>query len=97
MAFDPGAIDSTLAAAVGDDPALIAELRIAFVESAERAVTALEAAGDEPGWRAATARLKGLAGSFGAVRLMAAADQAAAGKPQDAAAIVRIRRLVARL
>ena len=27
MAYDPGAIDATLAAAVGDEPALIAELR----------------------------------------------------------------------
>lgn len=33
MAFDPGAISSTLAAAVGDEPALVAELRVAFVES----------------------------------------------------------------
>ncbi|HEX8418586.1 MAG TPA: Hpt domain-containing protein, partial [Sphingomonas sp.] len=39
MAYDPGAIDATLAAAVGDEPGLIAELRLAFVESAERAYT----------------------------------------------------------
>ena len=30
MAYDPGAIDAALAAAVGDDPALIAELREAL-------------------------------------------------------------------
>jgi len=34
MAYDPGAIDATLAAAVGDDPALIAELRDAFLDTA---------------------------------------------------------------
>ncbi len=32
MAYDPGAIDATLAAAVGDEPALIAELREAFLD-----------------------------------------------------------------
>ena len=40
MAYDPGAIDATLAAAVGDDPGLIAELRIALVDSAELAIAA---------------------------------------------------------
>ena len=44
MAYDPGAIDAALAAAVGDEPALIAELRLAFVESAQRALAAMEAA-----------------------------------------------------
>jgi HPt (histidine-containing phosphotransfer) domain-containing protein len=97
MAFDPGAIDSTLAAAVGDDPSLIAELRVAFVESAERAVTMLDEARDDAAWRDAAARLKGLAGSFGAVRLMAAAQEAASGRPLDRAVLLRIRRLVARL
>lgn len=97
MAYDPGAIDSTLAAVVGDDPALIAELRLAFVDSVERGQSALERAADEASWRDAAARLKGLAGSFGAVRLMAAADQAASGAPFDKAAIARIRRITARL
>lgn len=97
MAYDPGAIDSTLAAAVGDDPALIAELRMAFADSVERAQLALDGAVDEAEWRTAAARLKGLAGSFGAVRLMAAAEQAAAGAPFDKAALARIRRITARL
>lgn len=97
MAFDPGAIDSTLAAAVGDDPALIAELRVAFVDGAERGLAALEGASDPAGWRDAAARLKGLAASFGAVRLMSAAEQAAAGPAFDAGALGQLRRLVARL
>ena len=96
MAYDPGAIDSTLAAAVGDDPGLIAELRFAFAEGAERALAAMEAAGDAEAWRAGTARLRGLAASFGAVRLMALAAEAGEGEP-DAAMLGRIRRAIARL
>ena len=57
MAFDPGAIDATLAAAVGDDPTLIAELRIAFVESAERAAAAMAHADGREAWQDAAARL----------------------------------------
>ncbi len=96
MAYDPGAIDAALAAAVGDEPALIAELRLAFVESAQRAMVALEAAGTRDEWREAAARLKGLAASFGAVRLMALATQAA-DMPHDAAMLGKLRRSVSRL
>jgi len=96
MAYDPGAIDATLAAAVGDEPVLIAELRLAFVDSAERAILALEAAVGEADWAHATARLKGLAASFGAVRLMALAAETV-DRPGDLEAISRLRRAVARL
>ena len=97
MAYDPGAIDATLAAAVGDDPGLIAELRFAFAESAARAIVALEAADDAEAWAAAAARLRGLAASFGAVRLMALAAEAEGAGPRDAAMLGRVRRAVARL
>ena len=70
MAYDPGAIDATLAAAIGDEPTLIAELRCAFVDSAERAIVAIEKATDEVGWAHGAARLKGLAASFGAIALV---------------------------
>ena len=96
MAYDPGAIDAALAAAVGDEPALIAELRLAFVESAQRALVALEQAETRDDWREAAARMKGLAASFGAVRLMALAAQAA-DLPQDTAMLSKLRRSVARL
>jgi len=96
MAYDPGAIDATLAAAVGDEPALIAELREAFLDSAKRAGKALEAARDADGWRAAAWRLKGLAASFGAVRLMALATEAAEA-PLDAVVLRRVRRAIERL
>ncbi len=96
MAYDPGAIDAALAAAVGDEPALIAELRLAFVESAGRALAALEAARTHEEWRDAAARLKGLAASFGAIRLMALAAEAS-DRVGDAAVMAKLKRSVARL
>lgn len=96
MAYDPGAIDATLAAAVGDEPGLIAELRTAFVESAEKTIEAIEAAQNDEAWSLAAARLKGLAASFGAVRLMSLASETAA-TPGDAEAVRKLRRAVARL
>ncbi|MES2095793.1 MAG: Hpt domain-containing protein [Pseudomonadota bacterium] len=96
MAYDPGAIDATLAAAVGDEPALIAELRVAFVESAERTIAAIESAKDDAAWVLATARLKGLAASFGAVRLMSLAADAGV-TPGNADAVRKLRRAVERL
>ena len=97
MAYDPGAIDSTLAAAVGDEPGLIAELRAAFMDSARAGLTALEAARDAEAWRDAAWRLKGLAASFGAVRLMALATEAGQAAPGDAAMLHKLKRLVSRL
>jgi hypothetical protein len=96
MAYDPGAIDAALAAAVGDEPGLIAELRGAFLDSAARALHALEAAVDNDAWRAAAWRLKGLAASFGAVRLMTLATDAAEA-PLDADMLKRVRRAIERL
>jgi histidine phosphotransfer protein HptB len=96
MAYDPGAIDATLAAAVGDDPGLIAELRFAFAESAGKALEALASAPDAEGWAAAARRLKGLAASFGAIRLMAQAADAET-RTHDADVLRRLTRAVERL
>ena len=97
MAYDPGAIEAALAAAVGDEPGLIAELRVAFHDSAERTLLAMESAADEPAWREAAWRMKGLAASFGAVRLMELAAAAAEQPPRDEAVMRRIRRAIERL
>lgn len=97
MAYDPGAIDATLAAALGEDALLIAELRVAFADGATRAVAALKAAQDDAAWREAALRLKGLAASFGAVRLMEIAAAAAETKAHDPRMTDRIERAVARL
>ena len=97
MAYDPGAIDATLAAAVGDEPALIAELRQAFLDSAGASVTAMGHAKDAAAWKDAALRLKGLAASFGAVRLMALATEAANAAAGDNAVLRRLERAVERL
>ena len=97
MAYDPGAIDATLAAAVGDEPQLIEELRNAFLEGVERGLDKLERARDPQEWRTAAWRLKGLAASFGAIRLMAIATDAADVPPQDMVTLRKLRRAVERL
>ena len=97
MAYDPGAIDATLAAAVGDEPALIAELREAFLDSAKAGVTKLTRAETLPDWVDAALRLKGLAASFGAVRLMALAGAAANVPVGDPETLRKLRRAVERL
>ena len=97
MAYDPGAIDATLAAAVGDEPALIAELRESFLDSVKRCVRAMKTAESAEAWATAALRLKGLAASFGAVRLMALAAEAANGPANDAAVLRRLLRAMDRL
>jgi histidine phosphotransfer protein HptB len=97
MAYDPGAIDATLAAAVGDEPKLIAELREAFLESAKRSMTAMRNANGPEAWQSAALRLKGLAASFGAVRLMALASEAANGTVHDGATLRKLQRAIDRL
>lgn len=96
MAYDPGAIDAALAAAVGDDPVLIAELRGAFADATRRVVETLRAAKDGDAWVAAAARLEGLAASFGAVRLAGLAHEAVEGTPHDPALLRALSRMVAR-
>jgi len=97
MAYDPGAIDATLAAAVGDEPVLIAELRESFLESVKRCIGAMKSAEGPDAWAAAALRLKGLAASFGAVRLMALASEAVNGPAQDGAVLRRLHRAIDRL
>jgi histidine phosphotransfer protein HptB len=97
MAYDPGAIDATLAAAVGDEPALIAELRDAFRDGVTRCLAAMKGADTPEIWTATALRLKGLAASFGAVRLMALAAEAANGQANDAGVLRRLHRAADRL
>ena len=76
MSFEQ-ALNTSLAAAFGDDKDLVLELRGAFVESAERHCRAMAEAEDDDAWRDAALRLKGLAASFGAAGLMEQAARAA--------------------
>ncbi len=95
MAYDPGALDKTLAAAAGDDPSLVAELRAAFFESAQRQVSALHNAVNDQQWQVAAWRLKGLAASFGVTDLMELANRAAEGVPFDKMLLQRIDKSLA--
>ena len=97
MAYDPGALEAALAAAVGDEPGLIAELRGAFLESAEVHVSALTRACTIEEWRGAATRLHSLAASFGALRLMDVATQATQAERIDPALLRKIERAIAAL
>lgn len=97
MAYNPGALDAALSAALGHSPDLIDELRTAFIDSADTYVGQLRTTVDQVVWVATALRLRGLGASFGATRLSDAAS-AAAGLPcGDAAALARIDRTLAAL
>ena len=83
MVYDPGALNASLAAAVGSDALLMGELRSAFIESAARQADLMGRARCDANWELAASRLKSLAASFGAVGLMALADEALEGAPGD--------------
>ena len=83
MAFDPGALNASLAAAVGSDPALMAELKIAFVDSLARQLDLLGRSRCDANWEIAASRLKSIAASFGLNGLIGLADEALDGAPGD--------------
>lgn len=91
MVYDPGALNASLAAVVGSDSALMAELRAAFVESAERQADLMGRSRCDANWEMAASRLKSLAASFGAVGLLELADEALTGAPGDPVVLRRIR------
>ncbi|MBV1918937.1 MAG: Hpt domain-containing protein [Sphingomonadaceae bacterium] len=91
MAFEAGALDATLAAAAGDDPALVKELRSAFLESAARQVDLLGRARCDGNWRIAAMRLKGLAASFHAEELMSLAEMALEAAPGEPTVVRDLR------
>lgn len=91
MVYDPGALTASLAAAVGSDPGLVAELRAAFVESAARQTDLMGRARCDANWLMAAARLKSLAASFGAVNLLELADEAIDGAPGDPVVLRKVK------
>lgn len=96
MSFEK-AIEASLAAALGDDHALLAELRGAFLDSARRHVDAMRDAGRDEDWQDSALRLKGLAASFGASALMADAGRAAKGRCGDANALTSLESGLAKI
>lgn len=94
MAFDCGALDATIAAAAGDDPALISELRTAFIDSVARQVDLLARSRCDGNWNVAALRLKGLGASFHADALMALAEEALEAAPGEPAIVRRLKAFV---
>jgi HPt (histidine-containing phosphotransfer) domain-containing protein len=90
MAYDPGALNASLAAAVGNDGELMAELKAAFAESAARQLDLLGRSRCDANWGIAAARLKSIAASFGVTGLVALANEALAGAPGDPVVLRKI-------
>ncbi len=83
MAFATRDLDATIAAAAGEDPALLGELRAAFVESLARQIDLLRRARCDGNWTVAAMRLKGLGASFHASDLVRLAELALDSAPGD--------------
>ena len=94
MAYESGALDATLAAAAGDDPVLLGELRGAFIDSLARQVDLLGRARCDGNWQMAAMRLKGLAASFHAEPLTDLAEEALIAAPGDPAIVRRLQALL---
>ena len=95
MAYESGALDATLAAAAGDDPMLLAELRRAFLDSLARQIDLLGRSRCDGNWHVAAMRLKGLAASFHAEPLTDLAEEALSGAPGDPAIVRRLQAFLA--
>lgn len=91
MAFEGGNLNAAIEAAVGDDLALVHDLRRAFLESADRQIDLLARSADESAWQLALHRLKGLCASFGVVHMIALVEEAQNVVPGDAKMIRRMR------
>lgn len=91
MAYEPGALDATIAAAAGADSALFSELRAVFADSVARQLDLLGRARCDGNWQMAALRLKGIASTFHAEPLIRLADEALEGAPGDPLVLRRIR------
>jgi hypothetical protein len=95
MAQLVGDFDATLAAAAGEDAALLVELRAAFVESLTQQVDLLRRARCDGNWEIAAMRLRGLGASFHAPELVKLAEQALDGAPGEPGVLRKLDRLCA--
>ncbi|OJW63464.1 MAG: Hpt domain-containing protein [Sphingomonadales bacterium 63-6] len=94
MAYENGALDATLAAAAGDDPALLVELREAFTQSLANQVDLLRRARCDGNWNVAAMRLKGLAASFHAEGLIDLAEEALDSAPGEPVVIRKLEQFL---
>ena len=93
MAHEAAEFDATLAAAAGEDQALLEELRAAFLESLTQQIDLLRRARCDGNWEVAALRLKGLGSSFHAPDVVKLADEALDGAPGDPAVLRRLTAL----
>jgi hypothetical protein len=92
MALHDHGLDATLAAAAGEDAALLAELRAIFFESLQRQIDLLKRARCDGNWQVAAQRLKSLGASFHAPDLLALAAEALDGAPGDPVVVRNLER-----
>jgi HPt (histidine-containing phosphotransfer) domain-containing protein len=91
MALEHGSLQTTLAAAAGDDPSLHAELRQAFADSLEGHIDLMRRARCDGNWQVAAMRVAGLAASFHADQLAELAEEALDGAPGDPVALRQLQ------
>ena len=97
MSADYGSFDTALKAAAGDDAALALELRASFIESVKRQLSLLSRSRCDANWQYTSWRLKGLAASFGEMRLIELAEEASDGAPGDPAVVRKLEKAIAEL
>jgi HPt (histidine-containing phosphotransfer) domain-containing protein len=97
MSMDYGAFDNALNAAAGDDAVLASELRMAFVESAERQLSLMQRSRCDANWQYSALRLKGIAASFGSTDLIALVDEALGGAPGDPVILRQLGQAIERI
>lgn len=90
MTYVSGSFETALAAAAGEDYALFAELRLAFLESSSRQLDLLRRSRCDANWHMAALRLQGIAASFHDEALAALAAEALSSAPNDPAVVRRI-------
>jgi len=90
-----GDFDATLAAAAGEDAALFAELRAAFVESLTQQIDLLRRARCDGNWHVAAMRLRSLGASFHAPELIRLAELALDGAPGEPGVLRKLDRFCA--
>ncbi len=97
MSVDYGAFDTALKAAAGDDAALAIELRASFVESVQRQLSLLSRSRCDANWQYTCWRLKGIAASFGASRLIELSNEAESGAPGDPVVIRKMNQALSEI
>lgn len=91
MAYEPGSLDAALSAALGNDTAMIIELRHEFCRSIAAKIDLLATSGSRQDWVATLHRLRGICASFGATTLMSLCVEALDADVGDKMVIRRMR------